>query len=257
MIVGVVAALAGEARALAATAEKAPRILLRTSGVGAAAATEAAEELIRAGAEALLSWGVAGALDPTLTTGTICVPAMILDARGASAARLLEPGAGGTSLERLERFEPSVGWRAGVLAALAAQNAPLEGARLSEGALLSGTCEALATAVAKRAAHRGTGAMAIDMESGAVARVALKASLPFMALRVIVDAADDEIPGTVVRASRAGRVRIGRLLGGLLAAPGDLDGLLRLARRYRLATRRLRAVAPLWPGASPSGRQRA
>jgi hypothetical protein len=67
--------------------------------------------------------------------------------------------------------------------------------------------------------------------------------LPFVAVRVIVDTAADMLPGTVVAASRAGRVRIGRLIAGLLWAPGEIAALVRLATRYRAAIRSLRAVA--------------
>lgn len=251
MTIGVVAALAGEARALDMTApsgERAQETLLRISGVGTAAATHAAEELIRAGAHALLSWGVAGGLDPDLPTGAICLPATILDAggRGAPGPGAARSGTGEGAVP-LERLATSDHWRAAFLDALAAQPARLEGAPLSEGALLSGTSAALASVAAKRAALESTGAVAIDMESGAVARVARDASLPFIAVRVIIDAFDDEIPAAVVRASRSGRVQMTRLLGGLLLAPAEVLGLLRLARRYGIATRRLRAVASLRP----------
>jgi hypothetical protein len=46
-----------------------------------------------------------------------------------------------------------------------------------------------------------------------------------------------------VAASRAGRVQIGRLLGGLILAPGDVAALIRLTQRYRRAMRVLKMVA--------------
>ena len=81
------------------------------------------------------------------------------------------------------------------------------------------------------------------MESAAVAAVAADRKLPFVAVRVIVDTAADMLPGAVVAASRAGRVRIGRLIAGLMLAPGEIAALVRLAARYRTAIRSLRAVA--------------
>jgi hypothetical protein len=47
----------------------------------------------------------------------------------------------------------------------------------------------------------------------------------------------------VVDASRAGRVQIGKLLAGLIMAPGEIGGLIRLAQRYRIAMRTLRLVS--------------
>jgi hypothetical protein len=67
--------------------------------------------------------------------------------------------------------------------------------------------------------------------------------LPFVAVRAIVDTAADMLPRAVVAASRAGRVRMARLIGGLVLAPGEIAALIRLAARYRTAKRSLRAVA--------------
>jgi hypothetical protein len=72
-------------------------------------------------------------------------------------------------------------------------------------------------------------------------------------VRVIVDAAGDLLPAAVMAASRGGEVRLVRLLGELVLAPRDLAPLLRLAARYRAASRTLGAVASMgWrlpPGA--------
>jgi hypothetical protein len=81
------------------------------------------------------------------------------------------------------------------------------------------------------------------MESLAVAQVAAQRGIPFIAVRVIVDTASDVLPGSVIAASGGGAVNVRRLLAGLALAPRDLIGLLRLARRYRAATRSLNAVA--------------
>jgi hypothetical protein len=76
-----------------------------------------------------------------------------------------------------------------------------------------------------------------------VAEVAAAHSLPFIALRVIVDTAADVLPRAVMAASHEGRVNVRRLIGGLVVAPRDLIALIRLAQRYRAATRSLAVVA--------------
>jgi adenosylhomocysteine nucleosidase len=81
------------------------------------------------------------------------------------------------------------------------------------------------------------------MESAAIAQVAAQAGLPFLALRVIIDTASDELPAAVIAASAGGRLRVGRLIGGLLRTPADVGALIRLSARYRIAIRVLAAVA--------------
>jgi uncharacterized membrane protein AbrB (regulator of aidB expression) len=85
--------------------------------------------------------------------------------------------------------------------------------------------------------------MAVDMESLAVAQVAAAQKLPFIAVRVIVDTAHDSLPRAVIAASRSGHIHIGRLIGALALAPGELSAVIRLAQRYRAASRSLVAIA--------------
>jgi adenosylhomocysteine nucleosidase len=78
-----------------------------------------------------------------------------------------------------------------------------------------------------------------------VAEVAAAARLPFLAVRAIVDTAADEVPRAALAALSVGTggLRVGRLLGALALAPGELPALLRLGGRYRSARRALFAVA--------------
>jgi hypothetical protein len=90
------------------------------------------------------------------------------------------------------------------------------------------------------------------MESWAIAQVAEAHGVPFIAVRVIVDTARDGIPRAVAGASRAGKLRTGRLILGLMRSPLQIASLLRLARRYRVALRSLQAVAALGKLEPPS-----
>jgi adenosylhomocysteine nucleosidase len=112
---------------------------------------------------------------------------------------------------------------------------------VTEGNLLCST-RAIDTPAGKAEAFRRTGAAAVDMESAAVAQIACRRNLPFIAVRVIVDTAADTLPPAVVNASRAGRVQTSRLIAGLMLAPGEIGALIRLAQRYRIAMRSLRAI---------------
>ena len=227
---GVVAALAAEARVLGPAEPKgngcavlADGNLIAVSGIGPGAARGAALRLIEAGATALVSWGLAGGLDPALEAGTVCVPREVIDADGT-------------------RLDTARSWRESLSSSLPGP--------VGDGALLT-AASALGTCAAKDEARRQTGACAVDMESSAVARVAAAHGVPFLAVRVIVDTARDSIPPAVARASRAGKVRLGRLILGLIRSPLQIGPLLRLARRYRVAMRSLQAVASLGKLAPP------
>jgi adenosylhomocysteine nucleosidase len=221
--VGVVTALAAEARALGPTVKRIGEVdclrdgtLRALSGMGGAAAALAAGRLIEAGASALMSFGLAGGLDPRLSAGSVVFPSEVVSRDGA-------------------RFPTSVSWCERLMAAVLTQR-PVTGAKLLTSA------QAIDAVADKAAAFRDTGAVAVDMESLAVAQVAAAHRLPFMAVRVIVDTAADVLPHVVVAASHGGQVRIWRLIGGLALAPVELAPLIRLAGRYRTARRSLTAV---------------
>jgi adenosylhomocysteine nucleosidase len=190
--------------------------LLAVSGIGHAAAVAAAQALVDAGVSALMTFGMAGGLDPALKPGTVVIPCeLILSGGGRHAANRA--------------------WREQVVASVSALRA------VSEGNLLTST-HAIETPADKAAAFRTTGAAAVDMESAAVAEIAAKHNLPFIAVRVIVDTAADMLPRAVVAASLEGRVRLARLIGGLILAPREIASLIRLAQRYRIAMRSLHAI---------------
>ena len=84
--VGVVTALASEARALGPSMPRGgnPPLselavlgegsLLALSGIGRAAAAAAAQALVDAGVSALMTFGMAGGLDPALKPGSVVIP---------------------------------------------------------------------------------------------------------------------------------------------------------------------------------------
>jgi adenosylhomocysteine nucleosidase len=226
--VGIVSALAAEARTLGPAARQGAELLrladgalLVVSGIGRSAAAPAARRLVLAGVTALASYGMAGGLDPTLICGAVLLPEEVAAAGGADS-RVVLP----TSRE----------WRQQLRAALPAS------CIVCGGTLLTSE-RPLGRPGAKVAAWRQTGAVGVDMESATIAQVAAQAGLPFIALRVIVDTATDELPAAVIAASAGGRLRIGRLAAGLARAPADVGALIRLSARYRIASRVLATVA--------------
>jgi adenosylhomocysteine nucleosidase len=222
--VGVVAALEAEARTLGPAVRRRDGLaslgngaLLAVSGIGGALAAIAARRLVDAGASALMSFGLAGGLDPSLSAGSIVLPSEVISRDGVG-------------------FSTSPEWRRQFGVAIAKQSPVAAGKLLTSVHPIDAVAD-------KAAAYRETGAVAVDMESLGVAEVAAAHDLPFIAVRVIVDTAADVLPRAVVAASQAGRVNILRLIGGLVVAPRDFMVLIRLAQRYRAANRSLAVVA--------------
>ena len=227
--IGIVSALPAEARTLGPAARHGAELrqladgaLLAVSGIGESAAAAAARRLVLAGATALASFGMAGGLDPALICGAVLLPEEVAACDGAGS--------------RTAVSATSPAWRRRLRAALPAS------CTVCGGKLLTSK-RPVGRPGTKAAAWRESHAVAIDMESAAVAQVAAQAGLPFIALRVIVDTAADELPEAVLAASGAGQLRIGALIAGLLRAPRDVGALIHLSARYRIARRVLADVA--------------
>jgi adenosylhomocysteine nucleosidase len=233
---GIVVALAAEARPLGPAepfgqpvplgpglAALPDGALLAVCGIGCAAAARSARALVAAGCRALASWGLAGGLDPSLSAGTIVLPERVL-------------------LEGAPELAVTPDWRANVLRSLASRC--VAGRPGTAGGKLLTSRHAFVSAAEKQAAFRRTGAVAVDMESHAIAEIAAARGFPFLAVRAIVDTAFDEVPVALVDAADpAGHLTVGRLVIRALSEPQTIAPLLRLARRYGAARHAMRAVA--------------
>lgn len=180
---------------------------VEVGGGGAEGATVAAGRLVASGAHALISFGLCGGLRPDLTAGELLVPTVILCDDGA-------------------RFETN-----------AALNSYLGGATphimLAGSRILSRACE-------KAAMWRETGAAAVDLESGAVARAAVAHGLAHACLRAVCDPAGDDLPPAAVAAlDGAGRIRGGAVAWSVLSHPSQLGALIALAANAAAARRAL------------------
>ena len=234
--VGIVCALASEARHLGPARKLTDPLgslsdgtLVAVTGMGRSVASKGARSLIDAGATALASFGMAGGLDPTLRPGDVLVPSEVAELQGPC-------------------FNTAFDW--------SEQVSSVVGTQVHRGRLLTSP-RAVASVADKADLFRATGAAAVDMESAAIAQVAQQQSLPFIAVRVIVDSAGDVLPRAVtVAADREGHLHIWRLIGALALAPSELAPLIRLARRYQAANRSLATVARTGALSPPSTQSR-
>lgn len=95
----------------------------------------------------------------------------------------------------------------------------------------------VASAAEKCRLHENTGALAVDMESHIAGRVAASRSIPFAACRVIIDAADRDLPpAALVRLRPNGTPDIRAICASLARQPGQLVSLARTALDARAAT---------------------
>ncbi len=149
--------------------------------------------IARHGARCLIGFGSAGALDPHLSLGEVVVgrQAVAHDAGILCGRRFQHAGIMGRD------EEGQVGHRRAFaadaeLVALAEAAARSVGQVARVGTVVSGNQVVLATA-RKRWLHRTFDALAVDMETAAVAQVAVAHRLPWVAVRAISDRAGDEL----------------------------------------------------------------
>jgi adenosylhomocysteine nucleosidase len=167
-------------------------------------------------ASCLVSFGIAGALAPQLGSGAVIVSTDVV--------------AHGQSWRAAEPFARQVSDLACSIGAL-------------EGAVL-GTPAILATVDEKRRAWSETGALAVDLESDLVARVASAAGIPFVVVRTIADAASRELPpAALIPLAENGAPRLIRVLACVLRRPRQVSALIGLARETRTALSALALTA--------------
>jgi hopanoid-associated phosphorylase len=186
------------------------------AGGNAQRACEAATRWIETGAAgALMSFGMAGGLDPALRPGELVLSVRV----HASGQRVFEGDA--PWLERLRSRLPQAH-----IGAIESSGVPIRD---------PGT---------KRALAARNGALAVDMESEGVASAAARFAVPFVALRVVADPADCRVPAAALAGlSPRGGVRPLAVLARLLARPNEFLELLTIARHSGKALAQLRHAA--------------
>jgi adenosylhomocysteine nucleosidase len=192
------------------------------TGIGIERARQAARRAFEKIPEAKLaiSTGVAGALSEGLAAGDLIVADRLVlsaEGRGDSAAQVLSIDRG-----ELERLQESL--RAAAIP-------------FSTGAMLT-SARALTTVADKRGAKAATGAVAVDMESAAIADEARIRGVPFVCVRAILDTADEDVIGAELP-DEDGNVAPLRAAGFLIRNPGAIVKLSRLGRNLGIAAKSL------------------
>lgn len=163
----------------------------------------------------VISFGVAGALDPSLKSGDVVVATEVM----AGDARWLA----GLALNEELITSLALGRR-----------------RVVRGGL-AGVEEIVAAQARKAALWIQTGASAVDMESHIAAAYADEAGLPFAALRVISDPAHRALPALARSAIKPnGEIDVRKVLRGVVREPRTLRALVSTGIDFNRALKSLR-----------------
>lgn len=224
-LIGVVTALRAEASCIVSARipfDESVRInahtILWLSGMGATAAHNAAKGLCQHGITALVSFGVAGALDPNLKPGDLVLP----DAIYAN-----------------QQWPVNLAWRDRLQQKLAIDINVVNG-------VLAHSREPLTSEKTKQDLAQATGACAVDMESGAIAAVAATASIPFIVVRAIIDPVQFSPPQALLSAVYPdGRVNPIRIMTLLLNRSVHFSTLIQMGAGMRAARKTLSRVIQL------------
>jgi adenosylhomocysteine nucleosidase len=195
-----------------------------TTGIGFARTEIAARHAfdLFPDAEFVLGTGVAGALSSGLDAGDLIVPDQILSSR-----------AEGSNAEQVAAIDEAILRELG-------RCLRAEGISYSTGALLT-SHRVLGTGADKRAIQQESGAIAVDMETAALALEARARSVRFAVVRAVMDSVDDEVVGAEM-ADESGNIRPLRAANFLLRNPGVVTHLPRMMQSLNHATRSLAAA---------------
>jgi adenosylhomocysteine nucleosidase len=208
--IGIVTGLSAEARWLHRAG-----FMVQAGGGTPLGAERAAQALVRQGAQGLVSFGLAGGLKPKLAPGAVLVPPAVIEgARTYICDYALMEFLGGST------------------------GAPM----------LAGT-KIAATAHEKALLYRRSHPVAVDLESGAVARVAAARGLPFAVLRAVADPAERDLPpAAAVALKDDGSLDMAKILASVFRNPRQIPALLNVGRDAKAARAALLArVAKLPP----------
>jgi adenosylhomocysteine nucleosidase len=193
-------------------------ILLAYAGAGPANAEHASRLLIAKGVKKLISWGCAAALSPQLKQGDLVLANQLLS-------------------EQHQIFNSNPLWMKHLHQLLDKQLTINDG-NLAESSHI------ISTHSDKQLIFHQTGAVALDMESCAVAKTAQQANLPYLAIRAIADPASMNLPQAVIHAlNERGQIKLGKLLRFLLTHPWEITGLIKLGLHFSAARKTLKIVA--------------
>lgn len=213
--------LTGLAREIDCLPSNDTNIKISCSGANPDRAELLTRNLVEQGCDALLSFGVAGALSPELSVGDIVVARGVIDEDG-------------------QRLESAETWKTNVFDGLTTMNGAVK-----EGWIYGSDTE-IGTARMKSELFQRSRALCVDMETHRMAQVAAISSTPFLAIRAISDDSERALPSVALGVIGAnGKPIITRIIKGLLSNPQQIPQLIALSKNLDTALAELRRVSRL------------
>ena len=223
---GIISPLLPEAKCLTSSAVKPDEIIrieenicVYVSGIGAERAEKAARQLVSHGCDVLVSWGTAGALAADLRPGDLLIPESVIGIDG--------------TVYHLAKL-----WRSSLANKLNELPANIYYGQIADSLRVIKTAQ---TKSGFRETHAR--ALAVDMESAAIAAVADVYGLDCLVIRVICDSSDTTIPDFALKfTDQYGRAIPGKFMKSIFTDFRLLPQLAALASDFRHATRTLKLV---------------
>ncbi len=189
------------------------------SGIGSENAASAAQQLIDHGATALVSWGTAGGLSSDLFPGDILLPEFVeLDS---------------------QQYQTDHNWQQRLVDQIDANLKSHDGLLIQSNKVISSSDQ-------KSQLQKQSSAIAVDMESGSIAKIADQNNLPFLIIRSVVDTCDEIIPLSAINSiDEFGQTKPTALTASLIKNPGDISKLIKLSKHFRQARKSLKQVSSL------------
>ncbi|MEE9395814.1 MAG: phosphorylase [Methylococcales bacterium] len=196
--------------------------LIVVSGTGPENAREAALLLLDHGITALVSWGCAAALDDALQPGDLIIPEQLKSTSG-------------------ERYLADPPWHNRLVTHLSSKIKVHNEAIIQSEGLVT-------TASEKSRLFYSEKAIAVDMESFALAQLASETKLPFLSVRAIADPASMPLPQSVIQAiNPQGGIALSVVLKNLAGKPSEITTLIQLGLHFHAAQKTLKRVRKLAP----------
>lgn len=171
---------------------------------------EKIQEAIQKGAAGIISYGLAGGLNPRLKSGDIII--------------------GHTVFDKNIAYETDLKWRTLL-------KKTITGSILGN---VIGVDEPVASLLEKNQLYSQSGGIIVDMESHIAARIAKVHGLPFVILRVIADHAGREVPEAALQGlNQNGTINISAILNSLVENPKQISTLFGLTLDFLRALKSL------------------
>jgi adenosylhomocysteine nucleosidase len=160
-----------------------------------------ARDLVKRGARRLMSFGIAGGLEPGLPVGAMIIGSQVISTDGTVACD------SAWAKELMQKF-PEAHW-GGVW----------------------GSETLVAAARDKRVLYEKSRCLIVDMESQCAAQIAAEAGVPLAVVRVVCDSVDMDVPPVVMAAiNEDGSIHVGRALWHLVRHPRQIPDLFHVMR---------------------------